>query len=185
MSPDSGTSRELTTPAHTPAAELMVINDSLRRREALLAASAKVSRLLLEAPEPMRVMREALRLLGEAAEVDRTTLALAEVGSKGERWLVIKSEWQADDMSEVECDSAAAAPGERKSDCFCPQLMAGRTVFLRRDESDDAPGASIAGDRAKSSVIVPILVDGDYEGAIGFDDCHQPREFGTAVASAL
>ncbi|MGH8243708.1 MAG: sensor histidine kinase [Steroidobacteraceae bacterium] len=185
MSLDPSASRELTTPAHTPAAELMVINDSLRRREALLAASAKVSRLLLEAPEPMRVMREALRLLGEAAEVDRTTLALAEVGSQGERWLIIKSEWQADGMSELECDSSAAAPGERKSDCFCPQLQAGRTVFLRRDETDDAPGASIAGDRARSSVIVPILVDGEYTGAIGFDDCHQPREFGTAVASAL
>lgn len=185
MSLDPSASRELTTPAHTPAAELMVINDSLRRREALLAASAKVSRLLLEAPEPLRVMREALRLLGEAAEVDRTTLALAEVGSQGERWLVIKSEWRADGLSELECDSSAATHGERRSDCFCPQLMAGRTVFLRRDESDDAPGASIAGDRAKSSVIVPIIVDGEYEGAIGFDDCHQPREFGAAVTSAL
>src|SRR5688500_8867453 len=132
MSLDPSASRELTTPLHAPAAELMVINDSLRRREALLAASAKVSRLLLEAPEPMRVMPDALRLLGAAAEVDRTTLALAEVGSQGERWLVIESEWHADGMSEKECDSSAVTPGERKSDCFCPQLQAGHTVFLRR-----------------------------------------------------
>ncbi|MGH8249762.1 MAG: sensor histidine kinase [Steroidobacteraceae bacterium] len=185
MSLDPTASRELTSPAHTPAAELMVINDSLRRREALLAAAAKVSRLLLEAPEPMRVMPEALRLLGEAAEVDRTTLALAEVGPEGERWLVIKSEWLAEGVIPSECGSSSTPWSERKSDCFCPQLTAGRTVFVRRDELEDAHSVSIAADRARSSVIVPILVDGEYTGAIGFDDCHQPREFGSAVASAL
>src|SRR5918994_6501315 len=109
MSSELGTHRDLTTLAQAPAVELMVINDSLRRREALLAASAKVSRLLLEAPEPMRVMREALRLLGEAAEVDRTTLALTEIGPEGERWLDIKSEWLAEGMSPSECDSPHAA----------------------------------------------------------------------------
>jgi signal transduction histidine kinase len=185
MSSFPDTHRELTNPAQAAAAELIVINDSLRRREALLAASAKVSRLLLETTEPMRVMPEALRLLGEAAEVDRTTLALAEVGPDGERWLVIKSEWLAEGMSPTKCESSELAPGERKSDCFCPQLKAGRTVFLRHDETDMSHGVSIAGDRARSSVIVPIHVDGEYAGAIGFDDCHQPREFGSAVASAL
>jgi signal transduction histidine kinase len=185
MSTTPETRHELTDLAHAPAAELMVINDSLRRREALLAASAKVSRLLLEAPEPMRVMDEALRQLGEAAEVDRTSLALAEVGPNGERWLVIKSEWLAEGVPEVQCASSPLEGGERKSDCFCPQLMAGRTVFLRHDDSVGPRGVSIAGDRAKSSVIVPVLVDGEYTGAIAFDDCHKPREFGSAVASAL
>jgi signal transduction histidine kinase len=185
MSTNPTTPRELINPAQVPAAELTVVNAPLRRREALLAASAKVSRLLLEAPEPMRVMHEALRLLGEAAEVDRTTLALAEVGPEDERWLVIKSEWLAEGVAPSECDSAMPAWGERKSDCFCPQLKAGRTVFVRRDDTDSARSFSIAGDRAKSSVIVPILVDGEYTGAIGFDDCHEPREFGSAVVSAL
>jgi signal transduction histidine kinase len=185
MSLDPTASRELTSPAHTPAAELMIINDSLRRREALLAAAAKVSRLLLEAQEPMRVMPEALRFLGEAAEVDRTTLALAEVGPNGERWLVIKSEWLAEGVAPSECGSSPETWDERKSDCFCPELKAGRTVFVRRDESEDGRSVSIAADQAKSSVIVPILVDNGYAGAIGFDDCHEPREFGSAVVSAL
>jgi signal transduction histidine kinase len=185
MSTSPETRHELTDLAHTPAAELMVINDSLRRREALLAASAKVSSLLLEAPEPMRVMDQALRLLGEAAEVDRTSLALAEIGPNDERWLVIKSEWLGEGLAEVQCASSHPAPGERKSDCFCPELRAGRTVFLRHEDSEAPQGVSIAGDLAKSSVIVPILVDGEYTGAIAFDDCHRPRDFGSAVVSAL
>jgi signal transduction histidine kinase len=179
------TDRGLTSSALLPDPGLAAVNIPLRRREALLAASAKVSRLLLEAPEPMRVMPEALRLLGEAAEVDRTTLALAEVGPHGERWLVIKSEWLAEGVGPSECGSSPEAWNERKSDCFCPELTAGHTVFVRRDESEDAHSVSIAADRARSSVIVPILVDGEYTGAIGFDDCHEPREFGSAVVSAL
>ncbi len=133
----------------------------------------------------MRVMPDALRLLGEAAEVDRTTLALSEVGPQDERWLVIKSEWLAEGVVPSECGSSPEKWDERKSDCFCPQLKAGRTVFVRPDESESVHGVSIAADRAKSSVIVPILVAGEYAGAIGFDDCHEPREFGSAVVSAL
>ena len=112
-----------------------------------LAASAKVSRLLLEAPEPMRVMREALRLLGEAAEVDRTTLALAEVGPHGERWLVIKSEWLAEGVAPSECGSSPENWDERKSDCFCPELT-GRPHRLR------ATGR--VGGRAQASASPPI-----------------------------
>lgn len=185
MNRNPGTDSELAGPAIAAAAGLAIVNGPLRRREALLAATAKAGRLLLEAPEPMRVMDEALRLLGEAAEVDRTTLALAEVGPQGERWLVIKSEWLADGVGPSECASPHAARGERKSDCFCPDLTAGRTVFVRRDESEGARSVSIAADRTRSSVIVPILVAGEYAGAIGFDDCREPREFGSAVVSAL
>ena len=115
MSRNPGTDRGLTSPAHVPDPGLAAVSAPLRRREALLAASAKVSRLLLEAPEPMRVMREALRLLGEAAEVDRTTLALAEVGPQGERWLVIKSEWLAEGVAPSECEFLARRHGASAS----------------------------------------------------------------------
>jgi len=185
MSREVASHQQLTNPAQAPGAEILLVNDFLRRREALLAASAKLSRLLLEAPEPMRVMPEALKLLGEAAEVDRTTLALSETDSEGERWLNIKDRWIAEGLTAVECDAPSPGWGERKSDCFCPELKAGRTVFVRREDPEHVGSVSIAGDRARSSVIVPILVDGEYVGAIGFDDCHEPREFGAAVVSAL
>src|SRR5262245_43397083 len=152
MSREVGTHHALTNPAQAPGAEILAVNEFLRRREALLAASAKLSRLLLEAPEPMRVMPAALRLLGEAAEVDRTTLALAETDSQGERWLNIKEKWIAEGLTAVESDTPSPSWSERKSDCFCPELKAGRTVFVRREDPDDVGGISIAGDRARSAV---------------------------------
>src|SRR5688572_8376003 len=167
------------------AADAAPMYESPQRREALLAASAKASRLLLEAPDAMSVMPEALRMLGEAAEVDRTTLALAEVGPNGERWLVIKDEWLAPGITSQDCDALHSVAGARKADCFCPQLQSGRSVFIRREDAAEGCDVSIAGDRAKSSVIVPIFVDGEYAGAIGFDDCRTPREFDSAVVSAL
>jgi len=174
-----------TAPRLHHAAETTFVNESLRRRESLLAATAKVSRLLLEAPSAMQVMHDVLRLLGEAAEVDRTALALSEIGPKGERWLVIKSEWVAEGVKGQGCDTGRMAWNERKSDCFCMQLQSGQSVYVCRERTPEPDGVSIASDRAKSSVIVPILVDGEYAGAIGFDDCHRARQFDPAVVSAL
>src|SRR5688500_3362684 len=47
-------------------------------REQLLSATAQASRLLLESSDVMSRMTEVLQLIGEAAEVDRTTLALVD-----------------------------------------------------------------------------------------------------------
>ena len=49
--------------------ELTQINESLRRREGLLAASAKASRLLLESEDARVAIPGVLRLIGEAAGV--------------------------------------------------------------------------------------------------------------------
>jgi signal transduction histidine kinase len=45
--------------------------------------------------------------------------------------------------------------------------------------------ASITSDKARTSAIVPILVDGDYVGVIGFDDWQRVREFDSSIVSAL
>ncbi|MEP7314787.1 MAG: sensor histidine kinase [Pseudomonadota bacterium] len=154
-----------------------------RPREQLLAAAAQASRLLLQSSDAMSSMPEVLQLLGEAAGVDRTTLALADIGPQGERWLVIKGEWNAPGISPSEREDAMLAWNPRRADCFCSELSAGRSVYLC--PSSVVPFHSIASDAAKSSIIVPFLVDGDYAGAVGFDSLRTERQFDTAVVSAL
>src|SRR5581483_1636272 len=84
----------------TPCAEqLTQINESLARREALLAASAKASRLLLEAPDVRAVVPDVLRLIGEPAGVDRVCLMLSQAGPGGEPLLVVGSEWVAEGVA--------------------------------------------------------------------------------------
>jgi len=58
-------------------------------------------------------------------------------------------------------------------------------VHLRPGDAEDTRPASIAFCRAQSSVIVPFLIDGEYAGAIGFDDCRRGRTFESDVVSAL
>jgi signal transduction histidine kinase len=153
-------------------------------REQLLAAAAQASRLLLESEDAMARMPEVLRLLGEAAGVDRTTLALADIGPDGERWLEIKAQWNAPGITGSSTRDASANWPSRRSDCFCTELSAGRSVFLC-GSSAPRTDISIASQEAKSSIIVPFLVEGEYGGAVSFDTFRAERQFDSAVTSAL
>ncbi len=152
-------------------------------REQLLSATAQASRLLLESSNVMSRMPEVLQLIGEAAEVDRTTLALVDICDGGERWLEIRSQWTAPG---IDRDGSAGSSGiwrPRRLDCFCTELQAGRSVYLC---SESWPSdISIASQDAKSSIIVPFMIDGEYGGVVGFDSLRQERRFDTAVVSAL
>jgi hypothetical protein len=109
------------------AAEGILNTQYLLQRERLLSASAQASRLLLEASDAMKAMPEVLRLLGEAAQVDRTALAFAEIGPNGEKWLKIKAEWISDTV-QCHCDNEqGVAWKEPRADQFCSMPMAGQS----------------------------------------------------------
>ena len=167
------------------AAEGILNTRFLQQRERLLSASALASRLLLEAPDAMAAMPEVLRLLGEAAQVDRTALAFAEIGPNGEKWLKIKAEWISETV-QCHCDNPdGVAWKEPRSDQFCNMLMAGKSVVFCPDSARGYDTVSITSDKARTSAIVPILVAGDYVGVIGFDDWQRVREFDSSIVSAL
>jgi signal transduction histidine kinase len=153
-------------------------------REKLLSAAARASRLLLESTDAMQVMPDVLRLLGEAAEVHRTALALAEVDAGGERWLVIKDEWVSEELMECTGETCGIEP-DQYSDIYCSMLQTGKSVLYCRDTMPEHEAVSITSDRARSSAIVPILVDGEYVGVIGFDDWRRARQFDSSIVSAL
>jgi signal transduction histidine kinase len=169
------------------AAEGILNTQYLQQRERLLSASAQASRLLLEASHAMEVMPEVLRLLGEAAQVDRTALAFAESGPNGEKWLKIQAEWINETLEEccdAECDGTDPW-NEPRSDRFCNMLQSGKSVVFCPEAQQHFDNASITSDKARTSAIVPILVDGEYVGVIGFDDWQRVREFDSSIVSAL
>ncbi|MEO8018073.1 MAG: GAF domain-containing sensor histidine kinase [Pseudomonadota bacterium] len=170
------------------AAEGILNTQYLLQRERLLSASAQASRLLLEAPDAMKAMPEVLQLLGEAAQVDRTALAFAEIGPNGEKWLKIQAEWVTESLSDTcnmkECDGTDPW-NKPRSDQFCTMLQSGKSVVFCPDAARAIDGVSITSDKARTSAIVPILVDGEYVGVIGFDDWQRVREFDSSIVSAL
>lgn len=154
-------------------------------REKLLAASARASRVLLEATDILAVMPTVLRELGEAAGVDRTALIVLEEDTAGKRWLLLKGEWIAPAATGEYRITERIAWEENAPDGACARLRSGQTVHLRQDEPGHERISKIAFWRAKSSVIVPFLIDGAYAGAIGFDDCREARIFEPEVVAAL
>src|SRR3954468_19342171 len=164
------------TPFVSPAAET---------REKLLAATARASRMLLESPDAMAVMPDVLRMLGEAAEVHRTALALAEIDAGGERWLVIKDEWISEEPSDSYNGETCGLEPDQYSDIYCSMLQTGKSILYCRDTMPEREAVSITSDKARSSAIVPILVDGEYVGVVGFDDWRRARQFDSSIVSAL
>ena len=166
--------------------EFTQINESLQRREALLAASAKASRLLLEAADVRAVVPDVLRLIGESAGVDRVNLMLSQAGPGGEPLLVVASEWVADGVVPHLEDPAACTCDERDfSAVFC-ELRSGRSVCLSKSDSAATyPSFGFEGINTKTKAIVPIFVGGEFTGVVGFDNTKQRRAIDSAELSAL
>ena len=179
---------EPASPASSPAPldELRVVTESLRRREQLLAASARASRLLLEAPDAMAAVPGALRLIGEAALVDRVTLMLSRAGPSGERLLALTHEWVAEGVTPYASDPECLVCDEREFPLESAELRAGRSVCLSRcEESQGFPCIAMEGIGTKTKAIVPIFVDGEFSGVVGFDNTRQRRSIDVAELSAL
>jgi len=165
--------------------EFTQINESLQRREGLLAASAKASRLLLEAPDVRAVVPNVLRLIGESAGVDRVNLMLSQAGPGGEPLLVVASEWVAEGVVPHFEDPATCSCDERNFSSVCSELRAGRSVCLSMSDTSNLPTIGFEGIGTKTKAIVPIFVGGEFTGIVGFDNTKQRRAIDSAELSAL
>ena len=172
----------------TPACaeELTQINESLQRREGLLAASAKASRLLLEAPDVRAVVPKVLGIIGQAARVDRVNLMLTKAGPHGEPLLAVVNEWVADGVVPYLDDAAMSTCDERNFSAVCSELRAGRSVCLSKsDSAAEYASAGFEGIGTKTKAIVPIFVAGEFIGVVGFDNTKQRRAIDMAELAAL
>ena len=168
------------------AEELARINESLQARERLLTASARASRLLLEAPDVRAAIPGVLGLIGEAARVDRVDLMLTRTGPNGERLLAVASEWTAEQglvflpgRPVCTCDEASCAT-------VFAELRAGRSIcFSNGDSAVGRACSAIEGVGTQTKAIVPIFVAGEFIGVVGFDNTSQHRAIDAAELAAL
>jgi len=168
------------------AEELTQINESLHRRESLLAASAKASRLLLEAPDVRAVIPKVFRLIGEAARVDRVNLMLTKAGPKGEPLLSVVNEWVAEGVVPHLDDPTMSTCDERDHSAVCSELRAGRSVCLSKsDSAAEYAAVGFEGIGTKTKAIVPIFVASEFIGMVGFDNTKQRRAIDSAELAAL
>jgi GAF domain-containing protein len=175
----------LTEAKPAPCAESLTrANESLQARERLLTATARASRLLLQAPDVRAAIPGVLGLIGEAAHVDRVNLMETRTGPEGEPLLVVVSEWTAEGVTPHLRDVALCSCDERKFAAVCSELRAGRSVCFSKSSSDGR-SSSIEGVGTQSKAIVPIFVAGEFIGVVGFDNTRQHRAIDSAELAAL
>jgi signal transduction histidine kinase len=171
-------------PAHR-AETITEINESLQARERLLTASARASRLLLEAPDVRAAIPAVLGLLGEAARVDRVNLMQTRTGPDGERLLAVVSEWTAEHGTVSVPQTQVCKCDEAKYARVFTELRAGRSVSFSTDETSAGPATAIEGVGTRTKAIVPIFVAGEFNGVVGFDNTRQQRAIDAAELAAL
>jgi signal transduction histidine kinase len=173
-------------PAIPCAEELTRINESLQARERLLLASARASRLLLEAPDVRAAIPGVLGLIGEAAHVDRVNLVQTRTGPNGEPLLVVMSEWTAEGVPSSVAEISRCTYDERNYSAVCTELRAGRTVCLSKGEiSAGHAFSAIEGIGTQTKAMVPIFVAGEFIGVVAFDNTRQQRAIDAAELAAL
>jgi signal transduction histidine kinase len=165
--------------------ELTRINESLQGRERLLTATARASRLLLEAVDVRAAIPGVLGLIGEAAHVDRVNLLETRTGPQGEPLLVVVSEWTAEGVAPSLHDPQNCACDERNFSDLCSELRAGRSVCFSDSETPDGHTAGFRGVGTQSKAVVPIFVAGEFIGVVGFDNTRQCRAVDAAELAAL
>ena len=166
--------------------KLSEVNESLLARERLLAASARASRLLLEAPDVGAAIPGVLQIIGEAASVERVNLMQSRTGPGGEPLLTLVSEWSAPGVTPHLKEASSCSCDERDFAAVSAELRAGRSVCFSKDEMTIAhtpSGIQAIGTQTKA--IVPIFVAGEFIGVVGFDNSHQQRAIDASELAAL
>lgn len=158
-----------------------------RRSDAILGSVGFAARLFLESPEWERRVDEVLARLGEATEVSRAYLFQTHPAPDGTPLVSQRFEWAAPDahpqidnpdMQEMDL---AGGGYERWVRLFeGGEMVQGPVAGFPESEKPHLEAQSIL-----SMAVVPVFVDGEWWGCLGFDDCRRARTWSVAEQEAL
>ncbi|HSP87522.1 MAG TPA: response regulator, partial [Ignavibacteriaceae bacterium] len=146
----------------------------LVKKDLLLQGIAEAAKSLIFANNEEQGFNNALKILGTAAEVDRTYICRHQVNDEtDEMFMSLVNEWTADSIeAQIENPMLKKLSYSRFSTLdFYENLSSGKT--LKYIISDLSPNEQqvFVDQNIKSILVVPIIIEGKYWGFIGFDDC--------------
>jgi diguanylate cyclase (GGDEF)-like protein/PAS domain S-box-containing protein len=151
-----------------------------RRLGAMLEALNQAAQTLLQSVHWSPVMPEVLRALGEAAGVDRVYLFANHAAEDGALLTSQLHEWCGADIGpQVDNPALQGVPyGEAGLGRWADLL--GRGEVIQGDVADfpEAERSLLAPQGVVSLLVVPVRVDDEWWGFIGFDACRARREWG-------
>ncbi|MEX2531789.1 MAG: PAS domain S-box protein [Gemmatimonadota bacterium] len=157
------------------------------RSEVILEAVGSAARLFLESPEWEPQVDEVLARLGEATEVSRAYLFETHPAPDGTPLISQRFEWAAPDTDpqidnpDMQGMDLAGSGYERWVRLFqAGEIVQGPVAGFPELEKPHLEEQSIL-----SMAVVPIYMDGEWWGCLGFDDCDDPRVWSPVEQEAL
>ncbi len=152
--------------------------NSLKRKDKLLQGIAEATRTLISLNDPTLAFTTALKILGNAAEVDRVYIYKHRVlEDTGEMYVSLLYEWASDKIyAQIQTPALQKLSYSRfESLSFYKNFSRGSSLkFLIKDLPREEQKAFIDGN-IKAIILVPIMVDNQYWGFVGFDECKEDR----------
>ena len=150
----------------------------LVKKDLLLQGIAEATEALMSTLDPKAGYLNALEILGKSADVDRVYIYQhIDDFNYGDNYFSLLYEWaSSEEVSQLNDNSLQRVDYKRfKPINLLESLSHGITLkYIIKDLPTDAQNVFID-ENIKSIILVPILVDGQYWGFIGFDECHQDR----------
>ena len=164
------------------------VEEELGRRDAVLEAMRfAAERFLSNAAGWERGIEEVLERLGEAAEVSRVYIFENHVGEDGMLFATQRYEWAAPGVSaQIDNPRLKALPYRAAGFARWEEVLGrGELVYGHTRDFPESEQPELRAEDILSIVIVPIFVEGQWWGFVGFDECWAEREWFAAEMDAL
>jgi PAS domain S-box-containing protein len=160
---------------------------ALEHRDALLVAVGKATRQLLTGEDHRLSIGTALGTIGQATDVDRVYVFEHHPHSQtGEPAMSQRFEWTRESViAQIDNPWLQDIPFEPHFSRWGRTLGAGSPLHGLVSEFPESERALLEEQDIVSLLVVPIMLDGEVWGFVGFDDCHTDRDWTESEISIL
>jgi|GEM_PF-516903 len=161
---------------------------ALLNRDNLLQGVAAATSCLLTNTDSTLAIPQALAILGEAARVDRVYIYQNHLHSEtGELAMSMSHEWvRSPALSGIHQPHWQSLPYSTFSEArWYETFAAGQTLGRTAQQFCPAEREVLEPDSILSLVMVPIFIEEEFWGYIGFDDCQSERQWSSSEESIL
>lgn len=163
------------------------MENSLLRRDALLKAAAHIGQLLLSAKDPSHVLDQAMQLMGEASEQDRAYYFERHfVPGCDDITVSMRNEWVRPEISrQIDNQLMQNLPLAIAAPTAYGLLSRGKSYNSNVRDIPSPEKHLIKGQNITSIFLMPIMIEGIFQGFIGLDNCSKEYLWTQGESSVL